>query len=69
MPGTMEPPRYITDSDGNRVAVVLDLEQYERLLDAAEELEDIQAYDEAKASGDEAVPFDQAVRKIEQQRP
>lgn len=60
--------RYITDEQGNRVAVILNIEQYETLLDAAEELDDIRAFDEAKASGDEAIPFEQAVREIEQGR-
>ena len=69
MPVVKEPPRYVTDSEGRRVAVILDLEDYEHLLDAAEELEDIRAYDEAKASGEEAIPFEQAIREIEQQRP
>lgn len=59
------PARFVTDSEGNRVAVILDLEQYDELLEAAEELDDIRAYDEAKASGGEAIPFEQAVREIE----
>lgn len=67
MPALKAPPRYVTDSAGKRVAVILDLEQYEQLLDAAEELEDLRAYDEAKASGEESIPFEQAVREIEQQ--
>lgn len=58
----------MTDLEGNRVAVILDLDLYEQLLEAAEELEEIRAYDEAKASGDEAIPFEQAIREIEQQR-
>lgn len=41
--------RYVTDEEGNRTAVILDIEEYERLLEAAEELEDIALYDEAKA--------------------
>lgn len=65
MPGAKEPPYFIMDRDGKHVAVVVDLEQYELRLDAAEELEDIKAYDEEKASHDEAIPFDLAVRKIE----
>ncbi|GIV58085.1 hypothetical protein GQ464_010825 [Rhodocaloribacter litoris] len=68
MPAAKEPPRYVTDLEGNRVAVILDLDLYEQLLEAAEELEEIRAYDEAKASGDEAIPFEQAIREIEQQR-
>ena len=35
------------------------------LLEAQEELESIRAYDEAKSSGDEVVPFSQAVKEIE----
>lgn len=68
MPATIEPGRFITDSAGNRVAVILDLEQYEELLEAVEELAAIRAYDEAKASDDEVIPFEQAVREIEQAR-
>jgi len=50
--------RYVVDEKGNRVGVLLDLEDYQKLL---EELESIRAYDAAKASGDEAIPFEQAV--------
>jgi PHD/YefM family antitoxin component YafN of YafNO toxin-antitoxin module len=60
--------RYVVDAEGNRIAVLLDLDDYERLLEAFEELEAIRAYDAAKASGDEAIPFDEAVREIERQR-
>lgn len=60
--------RYVVDSKGRRVAVILDLKRYRKLLDALEELEDIRAYDEAKASGDEVIPFEQAVAGIERQR-
>lgn len=40
--------RYITDEQGNRQEVVLSVEEYEKLVEAAEELADIAAYDEAK---------------------
>ena len=56
--------RYIVDENGARIAVLLDLEYYERLLDALEELESIHAYDAAKSSDDEAIPFEQAVREL-----
>ena len=60
--------RYLVDSAGNRVAVVLDLDTYRRLLEAEEELEDIRAYDAAQAANDEAIPFDQALAEIEAER-
>lgn len=59
---------YIVDEKGNRVAVLLDLEDYRKLLAELEELECIRAYDAAKASADEAVPFEQAVAEIERER-
>lgn len=60
--------RYIVDEKGNRIEVILTLEDYQRLLTELEELESIRAYDAAKASGDEAIPFEQAVAEIERER-
>jgi hypothetical protein len=60
--------RYIVDESGSRVGVVLDIADYRKLLEELEELESIRAYDAAKASGDKAVPFEQAVVEIEQNR-
>jgi len=61
--------RYVADENGKPVGVLLDIGGYERLI---EELEDIQAYDEAKAElekgEDELIPFDQAVGEIEEGR-
>ncbi|MEJ5239452.1 MAG: hypothetical protein WHT82_13915 [Limisphaera sp.] len=37
--------QFLTDARGKRTGVVLDLETYEKLREAAEELADIQAYD------------------------
>lgn len=60
--------RYLVDERGRRVGVVLDLKEYERMLQELEELESIRAYDAAKASGDEAIPLDQAVAEIERDK-
>lgn len=60
--------RYMVDEKGDRVAVLLDIEDYSKILEELEELESIRAYDAAKASKDEAVPFDQAVSEIERRR-
>lgn len=56
--------RFVTDEEGHRVGVLLDLEDYRKLLEELEELESIRAYDAAKASGDEAIPFEQAISEI-----
>jgi hypothetical protein len=60
--------RYITDSEGNRLGVVLSLEEYQHLLNELEELNEIRAYDAAKQSNDEVISFEQATTEIESQR-
>ena len=57
--------RFLVDDQGRRIAVVLDVVDYEQLLAQVEELEAIRAYDTAKASRDEAIPLDDALREIE----
>ena len=42
--------QFITDNQGNKLAVVLPLPEYNKMLDDLEELEDIKLYDRAKAS-------------------
>ena len=56
---TLANGNYVVDADGNRVGVVLDIADYQKLLEAVEELESIRAYDAAKSSGDEVIPFQQ----------
>jgi hypothetical protein len=60
--------RFVVDDTGNRVAVLHDIDEYQKVLEALEELETITAYDEAKASNDEIIPFDQAITEIESRR-
>jgi hypothetical protein len=58
--------QYVVDTEGNPVAVIVDIEFYRRLLDAWEELEAIQAYDLAKASGEQPIPLEEALRRVEE---
>lgn len=60
--------RFLVDENDNRIGVVLNIEDYRLILEELEELETIRAYDEAKASGEKAVPFEQALAEIERQR-
>jgi hypothetical protein len=60
--------RYVVDAEGNPVAVIVDIEFYRQLLDAWEELEAIQAYDLAKASGEQPIPLEEALRRVEEGR-
>ncbi len=61
--------KYVIDENGKRVGVLLNLDDYHKILQELEELETIRAYDAAKASGDEVIPLEQAIEEIERERP
>jgi len=56
--------QYVVDQNGNRTAVLVDVTYYQELRAALDEIESIRAFDEAKASGDEVIPFAQATDEI-----
>jgi PHD/YefM family antitoxin component YafN of YafNO toxin-antitoxin module len=60
--------RFLVDENDHRIGVLLDMEDYEHILEELEELESIRAFDEARASGEKPIPFEQALKEIEQQR-
>ena len=64
--------RYIVDENGKYVIVILPIEEYERLIEALEDLEDVRLYDEAKTAlqrgESEVVPLEQAMREIREGR-
>lgn len=62
--------RYVTDEAGRRVEVILDLDTYERLLEAYEELEDIRIHDEGMAeleAGATPRPLEEVASEIERE--
>ena len=59
---------FVVDDKGNPIGVILDIAEYRKLLEELEELESIRAYDTAKASKDEVIPFEKAISEIEQTR-
>jgi hypothetical protein len=60
--------RFLVDEEGRKLGVVLDIAEYKEMLEDLEELASIRAYDAAKSSGDEAVPFEQALQEIQRSR-
>jgi len=48
----MEQVQYISDGEGKKLAVILPIEKYTKILADLEELEDLRLYDEAKAKDD-----------------
>jgi len=49
---------------GKVEAVLISPEQYERMIDALEEAEDIAAFDAALAEGGEAIPWEQVKAEL-----
>jgi len=66
MKSTLKPKKYVINRRGKKVGVVLDVEDYKKMLADIEELESIRAYNAAKDSGDRAISFLKARQEIEQ---
>jgi hypothetical protein len=64
----LKPRKYVTNRRGQKIGVVLDIADYKKIVADIEELESIRAFDTAKASGDEAIPFLKATQEIERSR-
>ncbi|MDI6735924.1 MAG: hypothetical protein QME42_07005 [bacterium] len=51
-------PEFVIDEHQNRKAVLLPYEEWRNIVEEMEELADIKAYDEAKASPSDFLPFE-----------
>ena len=54
---------FITDGNGKKISAVLPIKQYQLLLEELEELEDIRAYDKAKARKEKPLPLRDAIQQ------
>jgi hypothetical protein len=64
----MAKTRFNATKKGKKISIVLEVKEYEKLIEDLEELESIRAYDAAKESGEKPIPFEQAVQEIERSR-
>lgn len=60
--------QYVVTGKGKKVGVLLPVARYRELLADLEELESIRAYDAAKASRSEAIPFKQAKQELHRRK-
>jgi hypothetical protein len=60
--------QFITNTKGQKVSVILPMREYNKMIEELEELADVRAYDDAKDSDEESIPFEQAVKEIEAKR-
>ena len=61
-------PEYVVDEHQRRKAVLLPLAEWDRIIEDLEDLDDIRAFDAAKAGSQEVISFDQAVCEIQEGR-
>ena len=59
-------PEFVIDEKQHRKAVILPVAEWARVVEELEELDDIRAYDAAKAESSEQIPFELAVREIQE---
>ena len=59
-------PQFVVDDQQHRKAVLLPVAEWQRIVEELEELDDIRAYDNAKSGSQDAIPFEQAVREIQE---
>ena len=60
--------QFIMDDLGKKIAVILPVKDYEKMLEELDELECIKSYDKAKSRKQEFIPADQVFKAIEQKR-
>ena len=58
-------PEFLLDDENRKKAVVIPIAEWDQILEELEELEDIRAYDQAKAEPSAPIQFEQAMREIE----
>ena len=57
-------PVFIVDQKARKKSVLVSFSEWQQLMEAVEELDDIHAYDNAKSQKDEVLPFEDAIRQI-----
>jgi PHD/YefM family antitoxin component YafN of YafNO toxin-antitoxin module len=60
--------QFIVDEKGNKTAVIIDFEEYKKIIEELEELSAEMAYHKGMAEKDTAIRFDEAIREIEKNR-
>ena len=61
-------PQYITNIQGKKTAVILQIKEYERLLEEIEDAEDVKFYDAIKSKKETSVSIDIAFKKLDAKR-
>ena len=61
-------PQYVTNDHGKKIAVILSIKSYEKMIDEVDELNAIKAYDKIKAGKLQFIPAEEMFKAIEKKR-
>lgn len=62
-------PQYIKDSAGKKSMVILPVKEFEAIMEALDDLEDVRLYDKAKQDDDGVrIPMSEVFKEIESKR-
>ena len=56
--------QFVTDTDGNKTAVLLDYATWEEVMTILEDIEDAEEISRSRASGEEAISWEQAKSEL-----
>lgn len=59
----MDSLQYITDKAGKKTSVIVPIDEYKKMIEALEELDDVRLYDEAKQDTNGSIPFDEYLKQ------
>jgi ribosome maturation factor RimP len=60
---TLVKPQYITDENGAKISVILPVDEYERIIQELEDIEDVKLYDKVKNAKEVSIPFDDYLKQ------
>jgi len=60
--------QFITDEKGNKISIVIPIEEYNRMLEDLEELNDIRLFDEVKARNEKGLPLEDYLLRRQKKR-
>ena len=61
--------QYLTDSKGQRTAVVVDIDAWNALIEALEDIEDAEEMLQARDEQDDLIPWEQVVQEYKAEHP
>ena len=60
--------QFITNNKGKKIAVILPIEDYNKMIEDLEDIDDVRLYDEVKQLNEPSIPIEEAFKLIESKR-